>query len=56
MTYRFYLNVSVRAHMKALIDLLTSSHTLTVEVLRWYVCIIRSFFGRNDYVAIVTLT
>ncbi len=42
--------------LKALTDLLTSSHTLTVEVLRWYECVVTRFFGRNDYVAIVTLT
>ncbi|PBK62242.1 hypothetical protein ARMSODRAFT_1024997 [Armillaria solidipes] len=35
LSYRAYLNVPIPAHRKALIRLLTSSHTLAVEVLRW---------------------
>ncbi|KAK0457143.1 uncharacterized protein EV420DRAFT_1551746 [Desarmillaria tabescens] len=34
-SFRSYLNVPIPAHRKALVRLLTSSHTLAVEVLRW---------------------
>ncbi|KAK0489050.1 hypothetical protein IW261DRAFT_391549 [Armillaria novae-zelandiae] len=34
-SFRAYLNVPIPAHRKAVVQLLSSSHTLAVEVLRW---------------------
>ncbi|PBK98932.1 hypothetical protein ARMGADRAFT_920028, partial [Armillaria gallica] len=37
-SFHSYLNVPIPAHRKALVQLLTSSHTLAIEVLRWSEC------------------
>ncbi|KAK0213476.1 hypothetical protein IW262DRAFT_1236725, partial [Armillaria fumosa] len=34
-SFRAYLNIPIPAHRKAVVQLLTSSHALVVEVLRW---------------------
>ncbi|KAK0432688.1 uncharacterized protein EV420DRAFT_1220302, partial [Desarmillaria tabescens] len=36
--FRSYLSILVPAHRKVLVRMLTSSHTLAVEVLRWAEC------------------